>query len=530
MARNSILSSHRQVLRQIFGSNSRSFQTLIPSPPTPTPTPTSSLFSPVPPKPFPSGSSILSGSSRVHFSDLPFSQSRPLSSSSGPSNIVLVNSENDFNSSLSKAQDDSVPAIFYFTAVWCGPCRFIGPIIGELSEKYPHVTTYKIDIDQMKPAASIAFSKLDNPPKPENSLPVLAYLIQVQVKTTLFLQHVPSTEAFEDSELMAFGIICCIELSISPHHCPAPPLLPPHECQCWPNVLFSSSLSKCQPDSTPFSPHPRLWSPPFLQSCPPGQSPSLNPPETQIHFLYWLPGLVSSTLLLHCVLASLNGHTDDRTQEGLQSILSKLNITSVPTLHFYQNGKKAAEVIGADVARLTNTIEKLYKCRIVGIKILNGQRKRGGKGSPNSFAHLNPPTLIGSKLIQLLGFSPTLFTSVETPTPRWKFTTTHPLTGNVILAATSISEYNLAIVPAVESTINAVQENALFINGLSTTSIYKSSFKMAATLLVADSCFRNSRKVLSLKWHFFVFVALFGCQERLIEDSSQGLMADDYVI
>ncbi|XP_050263039.1 thioredoxin O2, mitochondrial-like isoform X2 [Quercus robur] len=195
MARNSILSSHRQVLRQIIGSNSRSFQTLIPSPPTPIPTPTSSLFSPVPPKPFPSGSSILSGSSRVHFSDLPFFQFRPLSSPSGPSNIVLVNSENDFNSSLSKAQDDSVPAIFYFTAVWCGPCRFIGPIIGELSEKYPHVTTYKIDIDQ----------------------------------------------------------------------------------------------------------------------------------------------------------------------EGLQSILSKLNITSVPTLHFYQNGKKAAEVIGADVARLTNTMEKLYK-------------------------------------------------------------------------------------------------------------------------------------------------------------------------
>ena len=83
MARNSILSSHRQVLRQIIGSNSRTFQTLLPSPPTPTPT--SSLFSPVPPKPFPSGSSILSGSSRVHFSNLPFFQSRPLSSPSGTS-------------------------------------------------------------------------------------------------------------------------------------------------------------------------------------------------------------------------------------------------------------------------------------------------------------------------------------------------------------------------------------------------------------------------------------------------------------
>lgn len=27
--------------------------------------------------------------------------------------------------------------------------RFIAPVIGELSEKYPHVTTFKIDIDQV---------------------------------------------------------------------------------------------------------------------------------------------------------------------------------------------------------------------------------------------------------------------------------------------------------------------------------------------------------------------------------------------
>ncbi|RXH98694.1 hypothetical protein DVH24_011019 [Malus domestica] len=26
--------------------------------------------------------------------------------------------------------------------------RFISPIIGELSEQYPHVTTYKVDIDE----------------------------------------------------------------------------------------------------------------------------------------------------------------------------------------------------------------------------------------------------------------------------------------------------------------------------------------------------------------------------------------------
>ncbi|KAK9267082.1 hypothetical protein L1049_009500 [Liquidambar formosana] len=77
-----------------------------------------------------------------------FSHFRTLCSSSGPSNIVLIKSEEEFNNSLRKVQDESLPAIFYFTAVWCGPCRFISPIIGELSEKYPRVTTYKIDIDQ----------------------------------------------------------------------------------------------------------------------------------------------------------------------------------------------------------------------------------------------------------------------------------------------------------------------------------------------------------------------------------------------
>ncbi|XLT13328.1 hypothetical protein HN51_059018 [Arachis hypogaea] len=34
--------------------------------------------------------------------------------------------------------------------------RFISPIIGELSKKYPHVTTYKIDIDQISPCSKAA--------------------------------------------------------------------------------------------------------------------------------------------------------------------------------------------------------------------------------------------------------------------------------------------------------------------------------------------------------------------------------------
>ncbi|KAL2473982.1 Thioredoxin O1 [Forsythia ovata] len=89
------------------------------------------------------------------------SHSRSFSSpaSSDPTNIVLIESEEQFNDSLRKVQDESLPAIFYFTAVWCGPCRLLSPIIGQLSEKYPHVTTYKIDID--KEALGNALSKLN---------------------------------------------------------------------------------------------------------------------------------------------------------------------------------------------------------------------------------------------------------------------------------------------------------------------------------------------------------------------------------
>ncbi|KAL2524716.1 Thioredoxin O1 [Abeliophyllum distichum] len=94
-------------------------------------------------------------------SSLVLSHSRSFSSSasSDPTNIVLIESEEQFNDSLRKVQDESLPAIFYFTAVWCGPCRLLSPIIGQLSEKYPHVTTYKIDID--KEALGNALSKLN---------------------------------------------------------------------------------------------------------------------------------------------------------------------------------------------------------------------------------------------------------------------------------------------------------------------------------------------------------------------------------
>ncbi|XP_010499653.1 PREDICTED: thioredoxin O2, mitochondrial isoform X1 [Camelina sativa] len=64
------------------------------------------------------------------------------------SSFVVLKSEAEFNSALSKARDGSLPSVFYFTAAWCGPCRLLAPVILELSNKYPDVTTYKVDIDE----------------------------------------------------------------------------------------------------------------------------------------------------------------------------------------------------------------------------------------------------------------------------------------------------------------------------------------------------------------------------------------------
>ncbi|WJX46830.1 hypothetical protein P8452_33586 [Trifolium repens] len=146
--------------------------------------------------------------SSSYSSHISFHQSRSLSSASASPGVVVVNTAEEFNKILSKVQDDSLHAIFYFTAVWCGPCRFISPIVGELSTKYPNVTTYKIDIDQ----------------------------------------------------------------------------------------------------------------------CP--------------KYLHFPPNIF---------------------QEAIQDTLSRLQITSVPTLHFFQNGKKTDELVGADVARLNRITEKLFK-------------------------------------------------------------------------------------------------------------------------------------------------------------------------
>ncbi|KAL5199662.1 hypothetical protein ABZP36_020865 [Zizania latifolia] len=65
----------------------------------------------------------------------------------GDSSMVVVGSAESFASILSKVEADKLPAVFYYTAVWCGPCKAMAPVIAKLSSKYPKIPVYKVDID-----------------------------------------------------------------------------------------------------------------------------------------------------------------------------------------------------------------------------------------------------------------------------------------------------------------------------------------------------------------------------------------------
>ena len=56
--------------------------------------------------------------------------------------------ENITHEELKKLQLAGEKVLVQYTAVWCGPCRALTPILSNLSNKYEDVRFVKIDVDQ----------------------------------------------------------------------------------------------------------------------------------------------------------------------------------------------------------------------------------------------------------------------------------------------------------------------------------------------------------------------------------------------
>ncbi|XP_021802824.1 TPR repeat-containing thioredoxin TDX [Prunus avium] len=68
--------------------------------------------------------------------------------------VIGIHSAKELETKLNAASRTLRLAILYFTATWCGPCRFISPLYTTLAGKYPNAVFLKVDIDEASDVAA----------------------------------------------------------------------------------------------------------------------------------------------------------------------------------------------------------------------------------------------------------------------------------------------------------------------------------------------------------------------------------------
>ncbi|XP_058073869.1 thioredoxin H2-like [Magnolia sinica] len=76
-------------------------------------------------------------------------------SSSEPSRVLAFHSADTWKSHLESSKDSNQLMVIDFTAKWCGPCRFMEPIMNEMANSFTDVVFVKIDVDELKEVAQV---------------------------------------------------------------------------------------------------------------------------------------------------------------------------------------------------------------------------------------------------------------------------------------------------------------------------------------------------------------------------------------
>ncbi|OVA06184.1 Thioredoxin [Macleaya cordata] len=67
--------------------------------------------------------------------------------------VISCHTIESWTEQLQKCNDSKKLVVVDFTASWCGPCRFITPILVEMAKKLTDVTFLKVDVDELKSVA-----------------------------------------------------------------------------------------------------------------------------------------------------------------------------------------------------------------------------------------------------------------------------------------------------------------------------------------------------------------------------------------
>ncbi|XP_061337005.1 thioredoxin H2-like [Gastrolobium bilobum] len=69
--------------------------------------------------------------------------------SSLSSHILTFHSTTKWKAHLNASKETNKLMVIDFTATWCGPCKYMDPIIQEFAAKYTEVEFIKIDVDEL---------------------------------------------------------------------------------------------------------------------------------------------------------------------------------------------------------------------------------------------------------------------------------------------------------------------------------------------------------------------------------------------